>query len=478
MATSGSAAAARSLRHLLLRTTYGLTPELTRTVTPAKRSAWLSAQLRPWTIKDPACDAVMRRFPRLTYSIPTVHAQANAGTFDSWDVMNDLCVATIARATWSKRQLLEVMVELWSNHLNITCPSSEVWDSRHRFDADVIRKYAFGRYSDLLVAAIKHPAMLMYLNNASSTRSNPNENLGREVLELHSVGVGGGYTERDVKVSALILTGLSIDWETGAFRYRPEHHYVGQVRVMGFVHPNASADGRAVVEAYLRYLATRPATARRICRRLAVHFVRDDPPKALVDRMARIYLAKGTAIAPVLAHLFASREFAASADAKVRTPYEAMLASMRALGLQPPASGTGPLREMYWAFGSAGQQPFAWPQPDGYPDVASAWQSAAGALARWNMNSSLAGNWWPKGYRRPALSRFLPSPRPKTHGALIEGMALRLRQRPVTVVEREAICAFLGVRATTPVRKDSEVVTWRLEHVIALLLDTPTQIRR
>jgi hypothetical protein len=110
--------------------------------------------------------------------------------------------------------------------------------------------------------------------------------------------------------------------------------------------------------------------------------------------------------------------------------------------------------------------------------VAAAWQSAAGALARWNMNASLAGDWWPKGFRRPELAAFLPSPRPRTHGALIEAMALRLCQRPVTVVERDAICTFLGVRAATPLRADSEAVTWRLEQVVALLLDTPTQIRR
>jgi len=392
--------------------------------------------------------------------------------------MIDLCLAAIARAAWSRRQLLEVLVDLWSNQLNITCPSSQVWDSRARFDAEVIRRHALGRYQDMLRAAITHPAMITYLNNEESTKHNPNENLGREVLELHSVGVRGGYTERDVKVSALILTGLSVDWRTGAYAYHPEDHYVGPVRVMGFRHPNASADGRAAVDAYLRYLATHPATAQRIARRLAVRFVRDDPPQALVDRLARVYLARGTAIAPMLVQLFASQEFAAAADAKVRTPYESLLASVRALGLTPPSAGVEPVRELYWSLASVGQQPFAWPRPDGYPDVAAAWQSAAGALARWNMNSSLAGNWWPQGFRRPALRSFLPAPLPATHGRLVEALAVRLRQRPVSAAERDAVCAFLGVRAGTALRTDSPAVTWRLEQVIALLLDAPTQAWR
>lgn len=482
MAVSRGAAsttsAAAATRHLLLRTTYGLTPELVRTVTPARRSAWLASQLRPASVPDPVADVVLRRLPRLALSTPTLRAQVKAGTLDSWDVMMDLCAATIARGLWSTRQLFEVMVELWSNHLNITCPSSEVWDNRHRYDADVIRRHALGRYRDLLYAAVVHPAMLSYLNNTSSTKQNPNENLGREVLELHTVGVDGGYTERDVKASALILTGLSTDWRTGAFVYRPGDHHVGRVSVMGFRHANSSADGRAVVSAYLGYLATHPATAQRVCRRLAVRFVGDDPPKALVDRLARTYVKGGTAIAPVLAQLFASPEFAASAGAKIRTPYESMLATVRALGIQPPTSGVTPLRELYWAISTVGQVPLGWPQPDGYPDVAAAWQSAGGTLARWNMNNNLANNWWPTGFRRPALTTFLPKPLPATYGALVDAVAVRVRQLGLSVPEREAICGFFGAKPTTRLRAGSEILTWRLGQLIALLLDAPSHGRR
>jgi uncharacterized protein (DUF1800 family) len=465
------------VRHLLRRSTYGLTPILVRAAS-ASPSTWLEGQLRPWTIRDTACNAVVARFPTLKYSIPTVRAKVEAGQLGSWDAMIDLGTVAIARAAWSQRQLQEVLVDVWSNLLQITCPSSDVWDNRARYDADVIRKYVVSRYTDLLAAAITHPAMLTYLNNASSTKTDPNENLGRELLELHSVGVEAGFTERDVRQSALILTGLSTDYRTGAFRYRPDAHYVGGVRVLGFTHPNSQADGRAAVQAYLRYLATRPATARRVCRRLAVRFVADEPPRALLDRMVRVYLSSGTQIIPVLRTLFSSKEFAASVDAKVRTPYESLVASIRALDMRPPATGTRPLLEMYWAAASVGQQPYAWPQPDGYPDVATAWQSAAGTLARWNMNSSLAGNWWPRGYSRRSLATFVPRPRPATHGALIDVLGMRVRQRSVTPTERGAICTFLGVRTTTPLRADSPALTWRLEHVVALLLNSPIQARR
>jgi uncharacterized protein (DUF1800 family) len=319
--------------------------------------------------------------------------------------------------------------------------------------------------------------MLTYLSNADSDKDNPNENLGRELLELHSVGVGA-FTERDVKASALILTGLSVDRTTGAFRYRPEAHYVGPVRVLGFSHANASGDGRPVVAAYLRYLATHPATARRIATKLAVRFVQDDPPATLVDRLASTYLASGTSIAAVLKVLFASAEFAGAAERKTRTPYENLVASVRSLGLTPPASGVDALVQLYWVSQELGQPPLGWPQPDGYPDVATAWQSASGALGLWNTNSSLVGGWWPKGLGYPKPVSFLPSPLPTTYGSLIDALALRIRQRPVTSAERNAICGFLKVSPTTAVRPTDEGVTWRLEHVIALLLDAPTQVRR
>lgn len=474
MADSGIDAVA----HLVRRATFGMSPDLATELETTSAVQWLDDQLNPERVADPVCDEVVARYPSLDASITTVHEWATSGRTGFWDVMFDLGTVAVARAMFSRRQLLEVMVDVWSNLLAVTCPSSEVWDCRHRYDADVIRRHALGRYDDLLVAAVTHPAMLNYLTNAQSTKSDPNENLGREVLELHTVGVDAGYTERDVRNSALILTGLSVDHPAREFRYRRDHHYVGPVRVLGFSHANASSDGRPVVEAYLRHLAALPATARRVCHRLAVRFVADDPPADLVERLAGVYLAGGTAIRPVLQALFGSQEFAASVGAKTRTPLESLLASARALGLRPPATGTAELRHMYWMTDAIGQPPYAWPQPDGYPDVAESWQSAAVSLGRWNLNSALVGGWWPKNFPRPALTSYLPNPLPATHGELVEVLSRRLRRFGASPAERAAVCAFLGVSETTPVRTDSPAVRWRLEHVLDLLLDSPAQVAR
>jgi uncharacterized protein (DUF1800 family) len=272
--------------HLLRRATYGPTPELAAEVRRTGMTAWLDAQLHPLTaVADPAMDTLARRYPR--QSLAVWQARDQLAPDDRWALMEEAVDLHIARATWSRRQLLEVLADFWSNHLNVTCPSSDVWDSRHLYARDVIRKHALGTFSDMLVASARHPAMLAYLDNATSSKKAPNENHGRELLELHTVGVDGGYTEKDVRSSALILTGLSVDSDSGEYEYKPIRHYVGPVTVMGFSHANSSAlAGEAVAVAYLRYLARHPATARRIARKLAVRFVSDAPPETLVSRLA------------------------------------------------------------------------------------------------------------------------------------------------------------------------------------------------
>jgi hypothetical protein len=178
-----------ALHHLLRRTTYGVTPGLLADVAAAGGPAgWLEQQLDPARIADTEADTAMAGFPLLALA---PHQVDRATTRFGWEAMFQLCAATIARATVSRRQLLEVMVELWSNHLNITCPSSDVWATRAWHDRSVVRPHALGRYEDLLVATATSPAMLRYLDGASSRGDRPNENWGRELLELHTVGRRG-----------------------------------------------------------------------------------------------------------------------------------------------------------------------------------------------------------------------------------------------------------------------------------------------
>jgi uncharacterized protein (DUF1800 family) len=468
---------AARLTHLLRRTTYGLTPALVAEATKMGRTAWLESQLAPARIRDREGDAVVARFPNLSLTALQFRRKVDAKQANSWDAMFDLGKAALGRAAWSRRQLLEVMVDLWSNHFNVTCPSDDVWDTRHGYDATV-RAHALGRFADLLSAAVTHPAMLRYLNADTSTKRAPNENLGRELLELHTVGVDAGYTERDVLDSARILTGLTIDWTTITTTYRSRDHWTGPVRVLDFSAANGLADGRPVLTAYLDHLARHPATARRVARTLAVRFVSDDPPQALVDRLAAVYLKNDTAIVPVLRALLTSPEFFAAPDAKVRRPMEAAVATVRALGLGPARKGVPELEGLYWALDGQGHLPYAWPQPDGYPDRADAWASSAGVLARWNITLGITAGWWPKDFTRGPLRSLVPRRLPATHGALVAGLGVRLLQRPLPAAHVDAICRFLGKRPSSPLRADSEALGWRLPYVVALVLDSPVHVLR
>ncbi len=462
--------------HLLRRATYGPTSRQVDEATRLGVDAWLERQLRPSTIPDSACDGLVARMPELSRTIAQTRA-AFAGA-SSWDVMTALTKAHIGRAVWSERQLLEVMVDFWSNHLNVTCPSSEVWDNRHDYERMAIRPHALGRFSDMLVAATLHPSMLMYLGNNVSKAKNPNENLGRELLELHTVGVDGGYTETDVRQSALVLTGLSRNGDSGEFQFRPEWHHVGPLRVMGWSHPNSTAAGGVdVARSYLRWLAVQPQTARTIARKLAIRFVGDEPSTRLLRRLTAVYLRADTDTSAVLRALFASREFRASEGQKLRRPFEDLVATVRALGTPVPASGTDGLLHLYWMAGDVGHAPLGWHPPNGYPDVAGAWASPSMSLGRWNMHMSLAAHWWPTSIGLPTATT-LPSPLPTTLGALVDELGRRLLFEPVSPQVRTAICAFVDGTPTTPLRSDSAAATWRLPYLAALLLDSPRHATR
>jgi uncharacterized protein (DUF1800 family) len=450
--------------HLLRRATFGATPESLGEATMLHLEGWLEWQLAPQTIDDTFTDGLMARYPLLGLNSAQLQGQLDDG---SYDAMNELVRATIARQVWSRRQLNEVMVDFWSNHFNVTTPSGSVWDLKTTEDREVIRPNALGNFSDLLMASAKSPAMLRYLNNDRSRGDKTNENYGRELLELHTVGVNGGYTEADVLNSAYIMTGFSIA-DDGSFLYRPNYHYTGPVTVMGFTSANGSQEGGLTVgEEYLRYLATHPSTATYLATKLAIRFVADEPPATLVATLAQTYLDNGTAIAPVLRALFTSPEFWNSMNAKVRRPLEDVVASTRVLGVQP-GDGTDGIQSLYYQARELGMAPLGWNPPDGYPDVALEWVSPMGTLGRWNFHRGITQGWWEE-LAYGNLPDLLGTPRPATYGEAVDRLAQRLLFRAPTDVERAAFLSFLEKAADAPA---DENLGGLLEHVIPLYLDS------
>lgn len=483
--TAGEAAASTSVTvptildtsdpavHLLRRATFGPTLAMVEQVRAAGIDAWLTEQLEPDSIPDDAADVLWSSFPLAHAEPSTIQASIPRS---SWEAMHQFAKATLTRQVWSNRQLFEVMVDFWANHLNVPTPGPGSWDVGGSYHRDVIRAHALGSFSDMLVAAMRHPAMLRYLDAAHSKKDSVNENLGRELLELHTVGVDSGYTEADVRYSAYILTGRTVVGEDGpgaegTFRYDPGMHWVGPVAVLDFLHENDSADGGLDVgDAYLRHLATHAATAHTIARKLAVRFVSDVPPPALVDRLAAAYRDHGTAVVPVLDTLFRSTEFWAAVGQKTRRPLENIAASVRILDVVPdgdPDRGVEGLRN---ATQRAGHRPLGWQAPNGYPDVHAAWRSAGGLVELWNTHRSLVGD-WQDGLTRPDPRDLVAGMPSATVGEFVDSLCRRLCFQAFQPAHRDAIVGVLGGdpdAAVEPFHADSST-----QAAVALVLDSP-----
>jgi uncharacterized protein (DUF1800 family) len=308
-----------------------------------------------------------------------------------------------------------------------------------------------------------------------------NENLGRELLELHTVGKETRYSEDAVRNSAYLLTGWQMDRKGDwSCRYEETSHWSGPVNVLGFSHRNAYGQGRDAQRAYLRYLAHHPATARRIATKLAVRFVSDEPSEALVEHVATAFRRSGTDIKATLRALVNHPEFARSRGAKVRTPAEDLVATHRVLGtrIQRPRRETDAAFEFVHATTAAGQEPFGWGPPDGFPDANSVWTSTTRFLGSMQFHQSLSGGYYPTGnigYRRN--SAWLPQRRIR-FDALVDHLCRVLLNRPSTPVILGAACIAVDVRPGESITLDHPLVRYRMARLLACLLDTPAHMTR
>ncbi|PZS34742.1 MAG: DUF1800 domain-containing protein [Pseudonocardiales bacterium] len=383
-----------------------------------------------------------------------------------WDAMDQLARVTLGLQTWSSAQVYETLVDFFSNHLNVANHNGDVWNTRHAYDRDVIRRHAMGSFTDMLLASARHPAMLTYLNLAESSKIAINENYGRELLELHTVGLI--YSEDDVKNASRLLTGRTIDGQS-SYAYQPRDHYTGVVRVLGFAHANASAaDGEPAGDALIRYLAKHPATAQRLATKLCVRYVSDHPSAALVSAVAHAYLANGTNILPMMTAILHSTEFWQSRGAKVRRPTENLIATVRILG--PAASNMAKaLDTLNWMSTSTGQLPLDWPTPDGYPDVAGAWRSSSTLLSSWTQHLGFAGDWW-EGFAASNKSA-LYGRTPVNSGEAITLLTRRLTGMTFSAAHRALLQTFLDEPASTLMANSR--LRWLLAPLIAIILDGP-----
>ena len=327
-------------------------------------------------------------------------------------VADELLSQRLTRDIYSQTQLQEVMTDFWFNHFNVYLRKDEAMPYYIvSYERDVIRPNSLGKFEDLLEAVAHSPAMLLYLDQSQSTgpdsptaekamqaavkkgnnkpkREGLNENYARELMELHTLGVNGGYSQADVIQAARILTGWTVDrpQRGGGFKFDENRHEPGTNKVMGKKFKDkGELEGREL----LHFLATRPATAQFLSRKLAIRFVSDDPPQSLVDRMAKSYLHSDGDIAVVMETLYRSPEFWSSATyrAKIKTPLEYVVSAARASNAN--ISNMQPLMN---ALRDMGMPLYGSIPPTGYKWDAADWVSTGALVSRMNFALSLTAN--------------------------------------------------------------------------------------
>ena len=530
----------QQIAQLLSRLTFGARPGDIERVKQMGIDTYLKQQLKPDTIDDSALDTRLAKLPTLSLATPTIAelynppkpkptplpspnveknetaATANAETQEAKPsptpkpkptpppknpgmVVNELQRAKLLRAVYSERQLYEVMVDFWENHFSIFANKDADRLLLTGFDREAVRPFAMGNFRDLLGATAHSPAMLYYLDNWTSsvlrkypaTKDRParqsggiNENYARELMELHTLGVNGGYTQKDVQEVARCFTGWTIRKpnDEGVFIYNPALHDNGEKTVLGV--KIAAGGGIADGERVLDILASHPSTARFIATKMARRFLGDEPPKAVVDRAARVFLTTNGSITETLKSIITSPAFFSPAAYrnKVRSPFEYVAAALRITNAETDAD-----RPILNWISRMGQPVYGRVTPDGYPDISSEWLSNNDLLTRFNFAGALATNSI-KGTKvdakkllentdasdplkvEEALSRLILTNAITDHTkAALEKVAKDAKARKDAEVERAALAGTMALAEQKPAAKQPNYVL----EILGLVLGTP-----
>jgi uncharacterized protein (DUF1800 family) len=308
---------------------------------------------------------------------------------------------SILLALYSPNQLQEQLTWFWFNHFNVYEKKHDIRAMVGDYEARAIRPFAMGYFRDLLRATLRHPAMLRYLDNDKNAANKINENYARELLELHTLGINGGYTQRDVQELARILTGVGIVHDDtppkvkpqllsyyvrdGLFEFQPNRHDFGDKQFLGRV---IRGRGMAEIDEVIEMLSRHPSTARFISRKLAMYFVSDDPPNSLVDRLSKVFLETNGHIPSVMSALFSSTEFAQSLGKQFKDPMHYVISSLRLAYDDKPILNATPV--IQW-LNTLGQPLYGRQTPDGYASVESAWSGPGQLAARFEVAKQIGG---------------------------------------------------------------------------------------
>lgn len=406
------------------RVTWGASPSSVEQIAPKGFDAYLAEQLHPGAAKLP--EAVAAQIGAMTISQRPVVAlvqeleqrnkEANALANDEekkaaqqgFQVeMNRLgreaATRHVLRALYSSNQVQEQMTWFWMNHFSVHLYKSNIRPMLGDYEETAVRPRALGKFSELLRAVVYHPVMLRYLDNEQNAAGRINENFARELMELHTLGVDGGYSQHDVQELARVLTGVGINLQAnnptlkpelqafyvrrGLFEFNPARHDFGAKQLLG---KPITAKGLPEVDEAIDRLARNPATARYISRKLAQYWLADAPPPALVDRMSQTFQRSDGDIAATLKTLLGSSEFAQGAGRKFKDPMHYVISAVRMAYDDKPILNAGPI--MNW-LNRMGEPLYGRQTPDGYSLAESAWASPGQMATRFEIAKAIgSGN--------------------------------------------------------------------------------------
>lgn len=461
---NGSCSESAVTAHVLDRVGYGPDAWSRARIAELGVRGYIQEQLSPQTIDDSALDTILTAYPSLAMSFSDLRANyPNGGTPGRAAVLRELQYARILRAIVGKRQLETLLTDFWLNHFNVDAGSSArtQWDISP-YERIAIRPHVLGKVRDLLLAVARSPAMGDYLDNRLNRVGFINENWSREVQELHTLSVGGGYTETDVKEVARCFTGWREDYNAvDGFRFQVTWHDQGQKTLYGgalVIPPNGSEQDAITL---IDFLSTHPSTAAFLSRKLVVRFVNENPPPALVAAATTTYLATGGDIRAVLETILLSDEFLRHAQhrkAKVKRPLVLMASLARVLGATPQQINLPELRRNLEALG---ESPYEAPPPPGFPDASGYWTSPGTLVTRMNEIERRARGQDGFSFTYPVTGG--------TSEQIVDGLAPQLLPGGVSDETRALALAFADDLVTTDLA--------RVQQVAAFLLSSPEFLR-
>lgn len=374
--------------HVINRLTFGPRPGQHAEISALGAREFIARQLDPKSIDDHWIEARSGQFEALN-----AWPLGELLEYDSRELLDQLTRHKILQALHSKRQLNEIMVDFWSDHFNIDPSKGDSKWLKPADDRDVIRAHALGSFPALLKASVLSPSMLWYLDGRVNRRANesekPNENHGRELLELHTMGAHGGYTQRDVMEIARCLTGWTVReraksrFAIGKVEFSPHLHDDGPKVLLGNHIP--AGLGAADLDRVIEILAHHPSTARFIAEKLCRRFIADDPPAAAVRIVAETFHRTHGEMKSTLTTLFETAEFWASRGGRIKRPFHFVVSALRATAASTHA---GPALQNHLL--RLGHAPFQYPTPDGYPDEPQPWMATL--LWRWKFALDFANH--------------------------------------------------------------------------------------